>query len=407
MFVLVALLLAAGCIGCVLIPTGCIESDYITDEDIVAIKLNSDGSTAWIKTIDSGKSDLIKKIIQTSDEGYALAGSYSTPLCHSPGPVTPSVIRLSESGEILWRKDYDLGFGGLPPYHSDQIAGVVQSPVNGYYLVSSHGVLVKLDSQGKPVWRKNISSGTPDNLGISCPPLQNPDGSMVIGGSVLQCLINPDTSYCDSRTIESEPFVTKLDPDGNPVWFTRIPYSNYLQPKSIIKLPGNDGYIGHVPSDSGIRPLFRLDENGQFVNSRSINSIRDVYQINSNPDGFSIFSVNQSIHWNSMNRTFIESSYTNEGNLTKTTNLLNITQRDAPSDRDMTIVTSDGNLFSINIIRGVNVHAQEVNRDDERIWDRNITSYKIDPDLVHIRDIIETKDNGFLVVLGVEKQTAC
>ena len=45
MFVLVALLLAAGC-------------DDVTQshaQDLVIVKLNHDGSTAWAKTIESGK----------------------------------------------------------------------------------------------------------------------------------------------------------------------------------------------------------------------------------------------------------------------------------------------------------------------------------------------------------------
>lgn len=405
LLVMVAVLLAAGCIGCVLLPTGCIQSNYITDEDIVAIKLNSDGSTEWMKTIDSGKSDFVKKIIQTSDEGYALAGSYSTPLCHSPGPVTPTVIRLSDTGEILWRKDYDLGLGGLPPYASDQIAGIVQSPVTGYYLISSYGGIIRLDSQGNTFWRKNLSSGDPDIVFVNY-PLQNTDGSIVIGGSVGNCSINSETLYCSADTTQRKPFITKLDRDGNQVWFTKIPYSDYLTLKSIIKLSANNGYIGHITSDSGIRPLFKVDETGHLINSDPINSIRNVFQIESRPDGFSVFSVNQSIHWNSMNRTFIESSYTNEGNLTKTINLLNIIQREAPSDRDMTIVTSDGNYFYVHLI-GTIVHVQKVNHEDEQIWDRQVTSFKTSNNLVHIRDVINTKDNGYLIILGVEKQKEC
>ncbi len=42
---MVAVLLAAGCMG----------GDYAIDEDINVIKLNHEGSTAWMKTIDSGQ----------------------------------------------------------------------------------------------------------------------------------------------------------------------------------------------------------------------------------------------------------------------------------------------------------------------------------------------------------------
>jgi hypothetical protein len=408
-FVMVAVLLAAGCFY----MAG--MSDNKRDEDIVAIKLNSDGSTAWMKTIDSGKSDTTKKILQTRDGGYTIAGHYSKPVCNNfRTGGTPIVIHLSDTGEILWRKDYDLGSGGMPPYSSDQIAGIVESPESGYYLISSYGGVVMLDSQGSQVWRKNLSGGEPDIVYITYAS-QNPEGSIVIGGSVGNCSINPKTSYCTPHTTHVEPFISKLDRDGNQVWFTRIPYTNFLKVVSLKKMTGNRGYIGHISSDSGIPPLFKVDETGQIINSDPLHSIRNVLQIESSPEGFSVFSVNQSIQGNSMNRTFIESSYTYEGNIIKTTNLLNITQREAPSDRDMTIVTSNENLFSINLIalisdyrpRGVNVHAQEVTHEDELIWDRNVTSYKIDPDLAHIRDVIKTKDNGFMVVLGVEKRTAC
>ncbi len=395
---------------CALFAAGCIGGDIIREQDLVIIKLDHTISPAWMKTIDSGKSDWIANVIQNLDGGYTISGGYSTPRCNGYYPATPTVIRLSNTGDILWKKDYSLGSSDPVTKSLDQISGIARNAENEYYLVSQSGIIEKLDPQGNILWKRNISSGEAENFDIHYPPYQAMDGSILIGGSVWKCLKNIDASRCGTGDRQHQPFVAKLDHDGNQLWFINISNTNFWSVISLNELPNNLGYMGQGQSNTGARPLFKLNKSGFVVNFSSNSSIADGYQMQVIPDGFSVFSLNKD-----MNKTIEEFSYTNDGIQTKTKLLMNISHNDAPPDRDLTLVTRDGNYLTINLVETgagtksstTSVNARELNNGGELMETHLVTAFNKDIMYVHIRDLIETADGGYLLVLGVEKTQAC
>jgi hypothetical protein len=141
MLVLVAVLLAAGCIG----------GDVTHEQDLTIIKINHDGSMAWMKTIDSGKDDEITDVIQTFDGGYAIPGGFSNVACNraSHFPTTPKIIRLSEKGDIVWEREYTSELKDKYGYENS-IKGIIQTMDSGFYIISQRGMILKTNPSGIP-----------------------------------------------------------------------------------------------------------------------------------------------------------------------------------------------------------------------------------------------------------------
>lgn len=387
--VMVALLLAAGCIG----------GDYTKDNDIRIIKLNNNGSIAWIKTIDSGKNDNAKSVIQTADGGYAITGGYSAPVCNGYGPATPTVIRLTNTGDVLWQKEYSLSSIDQSTQYPDQISGIIQNPDSGFYLISRFGTIVKLDSSGNPSWKKNVWSNGTENVAISFQPIQTRGGGIIVGGSILQCFRISDSLNCGPASLSYERFIGKLDTNGNLSWFTILSDKNITQVLSVIELSHDKGFIGFGLNKNG-SGLFRLDNAGHDLNLSTINPTPTIYRILPDPEGFSAFVVN-----NSANNTIEELYYTDEGLKTTTKMLPNFTQSG--------IVTQDNAYFSVSLKGSDNyplsttMYVNKMDSNGKPKWDQQVTSFDTGIHLIHFWNLIETSDGGYLMVIGVEKGQAC
>ncbi len=344
------------------------------------------------------------------DGGFVIGGEYSTPLCNSHGPATPTVIRLADSGDMLWRHDYSFRSPDPGTQSPDRLSGIVHSMDNNLYLISQYGMIIKIDTQGNPVWSKNISSEDSENFYISGPPLQTHDGGILIGGSSWQCSQNSESSWCGTGARHYMPFVTKLDRDGNQSWFTKISDKNFWNVITLIELPNNQGYIGLGQNTTGTRHLFELDNNGLLFNSSSNDSIKDIYQIHSTPEGFSAFSVNRS-----MNNTLEELSFTNEGKKPGVTILSDMNPGEIFSDGHSLLATRDNHYLTINLIEKsidtprttTTVYARELNREGHLIWDQQVAFFTTSSYRVHIRNVIETTDGDYLIVLGIQKERVC
>ena len=171
-------------------------------DDILFFKVDENGNEVWSHRWDDGNlagHDLIR----TSDGNYLIAGSNST----GDDPANPSsdylFIKVDPAGNEIWSVtfgdpdmlDYskviietlDGGYVGAGEYTKD------------YYNSPSDISLVKLDSDGQLVWQNKIEMASHNMFGSI---LQNPDGSIVIGGSTVQ-------------QGQFDIFLIKMDANGN------------------------------------------------------------------------------------------------------------------------------------------------------------------------------------------------
>jgi hypothetical protein len=184
------------------------------------VKTDSAGNTQWSRTYSNSSSAFI---IQTSDGGYAIVGDDYGPVGHvhiigdwGPKPNI-RLVKTDAFGNEEWTKTYGVGTA----------VSVIQTSDGGYgILCSSSGlgfVFVKTDSMGNQAWKKVY--GTTDDYGLSV--VQANDGGFVLFGMLT----------VDRRC----PGLIKTDAEGNVLW-----EKNYLPERAIpdyIVGASDGGYI--------------------------------------------------------------------------------------------------------------------------------------------------------------------
>ena len=184
------------------------------NEDYWIVKVDAEGTLLWEKSYGGSSLDVVRKIKQTSDGGYIVAGATES----NDGDVSGYhaqrdawVIKLDASGNMIWQQC--LG-GEL----TEDPCGIIQTSDGGYMVMSvssshtgdpsnptmtSDFWLVKLDASGTILWDKSI-----DNNGNNDYPFgmkQTSDGGYIVVGWT------DDGSGYDN-------WIVKLDPLGNVEW---------------------------------------------------------------------------------------------------------------------------------------------------------------------------------------------
>jgi hypothetical protein len=168
--------------------------------DVYVVKLDANGNLQWTKTIGGPKDDWGKSLIQTSDGGYAIAGATQS---FGAGGRDVYVVKLNANGNLQWTKT----IGGKK---EDVGTSLIQTSDGGYAITGytqSFGAgeedvyVVKLDAKGNLQWTKTIG-GLASEIGYSL--IQTSDGSYAIAG---------DTKSFGAG--EADICIVKLDKNGN------------------------------------------------------------------------------------------------------------------------------------------------------------------------------------------------
>jgi hypothetical protein len=140
-------------------------------------KLDSGGDMLWNKTYGGAYDDYVYSVIQTSDGGFALAGSTQS----YPGGCECYLVKTDSNGNMQWSNHY----GGS---NWDEAKSIMQTGDGGYALAGytfSYGAgqtdfyLVKTDSSGNMMWNKTYG-GTGYDWCYS--GVQTSDGGYALAG---------------------------------------------------------------------------------------------------------------------------------------------------------------------------------------------------------------------------------
>ena len=149
--------------------------------DVYVVKLDAKGNLQWTKTIGGPADEIGFSLIQTSDGGYAIAGLTGS---FGAGGLDVYVIKLNANGNLQWTKT----IGGK---EDDKGYSLIQTSDGGYAIAgttTSFGAgdedvyVVKLDANGNLQWTKTIG-GTELDLGHSL--IQTSDGDYAIAGHTI------------------------------------------------------------------------------------------------------------------------------------------------------------------------------------------------------------------------------
>jgi len=205
---------------------------FVGRYELYLIKIDSSGNVQWNQTFVQSKdpnsdfyyltpSDGPYSLIQTGDEGYAIAGS--------TGNQVFWLLRLNSRGELLWSRTYVPTSEADSAASFDHLYSMSQTKDEGFALVGSTEAftavtgggrdfwLIKVDASGNEQWNQTYNSGTyPNPSGGAYPRedeaksvIQTLDGGYVLAG---------ETTTYTSLSSTYELFLVKTDSSGKEQW---------------------------------------------------------------------------------------------------------------------------------------------------------------------------------------------
>jgi hypothetical protein len=170
-------------------------------DDVYVVKLDANGNLQWTKTIGGKNDDAGLSLIQTSDGGYAIAGST---ISFGVGEPDVYVVKLDANGNLQWTKTIG-GPGNEAGYSLIQTSDgsyAIADYTNSFGAGEWDVYVVKLNADGNLQWTKTISAKN-ENLGKLF-LIQSSDGGYAIAGHTESFGTGGDDVY-----------VVKLDKNGD------------------------------------------------------------------------------------------------------------------------------------------------------------------------------------------------
>ena len=217
-------------------------------------------SLVFQKTLGGSKSETVSSFQQTKDGGYILAGSSSSNDKDVTGNYGMSdywVVKLSSIGKIEWQKTY----GGKS---NDFATSIMQTSDDGYIVAGNTNStdsnivghqggydfwVIKLNPTGKLQWQKSLGGSAADYANSI---QQTKDGGYIVGGYSASW-----DGDVNKTILDSVAWIGKLNPDGNLEWGKIIGSGN--DKVVSIKQTTEGGYIAavnHMLIISGMPPSY-------------------------------------------------------------------------------------------------------------------------------------------------------
>jgi len=230
-------------------------------QDFWVIKLYEDGSIEWDRTFGGSEAEVIYSIIQTEDEGYAVAGKTRS----IASGEKAWVIKLNKRGNKVWDNTF-------AKRTDDEIFSIIQTADGGYAVCGYTGAkdwgevdcwVIKLDGTVNTVWDKifgGIGWDETDSI------LQTEDGGYVVFGFVQS-----------KNKGREDAWIAKLDENGEIVWDKAFGGNQNDEIFSGIKtVDGGYAVCGYTESKGAggyDAWIAKLDENGEIVWDKAFGGI--------------------------------------------------------------------------------------------------------------------------------------
>jgi hypothetical protein len=184
-------------------------------EDIWVIKTDSKFNIEWEKSLGGNNTDYINSLKRTSDKGYIIIGtSTSKNIISSDKESNLWVVKLDNTGEILWEKSYNADYG-----HE-----IIEILDGGYIIggtidekkpLKEEFYIAKIDEEGNVQWENSYGISTVDGNNSEeylAAIQENPDKTFSVIGTTASK--NEDVSD-GFGTHNTDLWYLKIDSSGN------------------------------------------------------------------------------------------------------------------------------------------------------------------------------------------------
>jgi hypothetical protein len=152
-------------------------NSYGLGNDIWLIRTNSGGDTLWTKLLGGTKPDVPNKLIKTSDGNFVLAGSYGVPDGAGYVPYW-YLVKFNVDGDTIWTKRYEFSSGR--GYDLLEVENGNLLTVG--YMYSNPAFLIKVNNMGDTLWTKGYPVNTP--YGLMAIDKTEDNGFMILPGEI-------------------------------------------------------------------------------------------------------------------------------------------------------------------------------------------------------------------------------
>ncbi|WP_339623622.1 hypothetical protein [uncultured Winogradskyella sp.] len=240
--------------------------------DYWVLKLNASGNIEWSKFFGGNLTDTPEGIIQTSDNGYIIAGgsdSADTNISNNIGSYDFWVIRISASGDLIW----ETSFGGD---EIDEARAIVDSGDGNFIIAgdtrshnndvsNNNGAadlwVIKISPEGQLIWEKTIG-GTSFDVARAITKTQ--DNNFLLAGSSRS-----SNGNVSENKGQNDAWALKISNEGHLLWETTFGGSNIdfgygiaeLNDNSIIVVGDTSSADGDITEPKGFTDLLLIKLN--------------------------------------------------------------------------------------------------------------------------------------------------
>ncbi len=223
--------------------------------DYWALKLDISGNLEWSHYFGGNFTDTPYGVVQTNDNGYIVVGSSDsedTDISSNIGTYDFWVIKISESGDLVWEKS----FGGS---QIDEARAIVKTNDGNYIIAgdtrsSDNDVsqnkgaadlwFIKISPSGNLIWERTIG-GSSFDVARAIKKSQN-NGFLLSGSSR-----SSDMDVSENKG-QNDAWVLKTDNNGNLLWETTVGGSNIDFSYDVVEsINGSVIAVGDTASSDG------------------------------------------------------------------------------------------------------------------------------------------------------------
>jgi len=238
---------------------GDLDNGAIGSYDGAIVKLDANGNKLWAKNVGTEAQESLSSLIQTADGGFIAGG---TVLDMSSGDFPTGdglIVKVDAVGNQLWQKTVGTS-------QEDRIndvantsdggfvvAGITAGDVGSGYLGNEDGMVLKFDKDGNQIWGQNIGTSSSDLINSI---IQTSDGGYALGGMTYG-----DTG--NGNIGESDGLMVKLDASGSKVWARNVGTNQSDQIFTIVETA--DGGFAVAGSTAGALSNGNMGQDDGFV----------------------------------------------------------------------------------------------------------------------------------------------